>query len=335
VSSMPQGRHVAGRGGRRAWAVLAGAIGIFAAVLPAAQASPGGPPTLSQTLAEANKLSAQIDALGQQYDNLQIQLQQARAEAKIANEDAARDARLVSAGQAYINQIAVEGYMTGGLNPTLQLLQSSNPQSLLDRVSIITQLEQENGSRLSVVVAAETSAQRARGAALQEEQRAATLKAEMAAKEAQIQKREDFFNSQAFQEASAIFEKTGSYPNIHVRGDTVGVEALRWALTRLGDQYVWGGAGPTQFDCSGLVVWSYAQIGISLMHYTGDLWNEGEHVSRSELEPGDLVFFFADLGHVGIYMGNGLMVDAPTYGQPVQVQPVFWSAYMGAVRIVA
>jgi peptidoglycan DL-endopeptidase CwlO len=334
VSSVPHGRHVARHRGWRALAVAVGAIGLFAAVFPAAIASPGGTPTLSQTLAEANKLSGQIDALGQQYDNLQIQLQQARAEAKIASESAARDERLVSAGQAYVAQIAVEGYMTGGLSPTLQLFQSANAQSLLNRASIIAQLEEENGSRLNVVVDAQTTAQRARGAALQEEQRAAALVHEMAAKVAQIQQRENFFNSQAFQDAEAIFAKTGQYPDIPVAGDSIGVQALRIALTRLGDAYVWGGAGPTVFDCSGLVVWAYAQLGITLEHFTGDLWNEGEHISRSELEPGDLVFFYADLGHVGIYMGDGMMVDAPTFGQPVQVQPVMWNFYAGAVRII-
>jgi cell wall-associated NlpC family hydrolase len=150
-----------------------------------------------------------------------------------------------------------------------------------------------------------------------------------------IQQRENFFNSQAFAQAETIFAKTGSYPNISVAGDTVGVQALRAALTRVGDPYAWGAAGPGAFDCSGLVVWAYAQVGISLMHYTGDLWNEGEHISQAQLEPGDLVFFFADISHVGMYVGNGLMVDAPTYGVPVHVEPVFWSAYVGAVRIVA
>ena len=109
--------------------------------------------------------------------------------------------------------------------------------------------------------------------------------------------------------------------------------ALRAALTRRGDPYVWAAAGPDAFDCSGLVVWAFAQEGISLPHYTGDLWNSGMHVSRADLEPGDLVFFFADISHVGIYIGNGLMVDAPSTGQDVQVQPVFWDAYVGAVRI--
>ena len=76
-----------------------------------------------------------------------------------------------------------------------------------------------------------------------------------------------------------------------------------------------------------------AQEGIALPHYTGDLWNSGMHVARNDLEPCDLVFFFPDISHVGIYVGDGLMIDAPDFGVPVHVEPVFWSAYVGAVRI--
>ena len=312
-----------------------------AAVLPvgvagATTASPAsGTPSLNAIMAKANALSQQIDSLSQQYDSLRIQLQQAQAEAKIAKEDAARDQRALTQDQAYIGAIAVEGYMTGGMNPSMQLLETSSPQNLLNRASIMTQLEQENGTKVSLVAAANTAALRAEAAAAQQQQRAKTLAATMAGKVREIQTKEDFFNSQAFQQAAAIFAKTGHYPDIHPQGRSIGVQALKFALTKLGDPYVWGAAGPSSFDCSGLVMWAYAQVGISLMHFTGDQWNEGEHISRSELQPGDLVFFFADLGHVGMYIGNGLMVDAPTFGQPVQVQPVFWSAYAGAVRIVA
>jgi len=318
--------------------VLAGALAICAATLPggvAGAAPTSGNPSLNAVLAKANALSAQIDTLSQQYDGLRIQLNEARAETAIAKEDAVRDERLLGQAQAYIGAIAVENYMTAGMNPALQLLQSSTPQSLLNRASIMTQIEQENGAKVSLVASAEAAALRAQAAAAQEQQRAKALASAMTAKVAAIQQKENFFNSEAFQQAEAIFQQTGNYPAIHVAGDTVGVEALRYALQKIGDPYVWGAAGPGSFDCSGLVVWAYAQIGISLMHYTGDLWNEGEHISRSELEPGDLVFFFPDISHVGIYVGNGLMVDAPTFGQNVQVQAVYWSAYVGAVRIVA
>ncbi len=304
-----------------------------AGATPAAHAS--GTPSLNAVLAKANALSQQIDILSEQYDGLKIQLQQAQSETKIAKEDAARDEQALAQDQAYIGAIAVEGYMSGGINPSMQLLETSSPQNLLNRASIMTQLQQQNGAKVSLVAAAESAAKRAEAAAAQQEQRAKTLASTMAAKVSQIQTKENFFNSEAFQQAAAIFAKTGQYPDIHPQGRSIGVQALRFALTRLGDPYVWGAAGPSAFDCSGLVMWAYAQVGISLLHYTGDQWNEGEHISRSELQPGDLVFFFADISHVGMYIGNGLMIDAPTFGQPVQVQPVFWSAYVGAVRIVA
>jgi cell wall-associated NlpC family hydrolase len=135
-------------------------------------------------------------------------------------------------------------------------------------------------------------------------------------------------------QAMAVFQQTGSYPKYSLPlVSNVETIALRYALTKVGDPYVWGAAGPNAFDCSGLVVWAYAQEGISLPHYTGSLWNSGMHVSRDQLQPGDLVFFFADISHVGIYIGNGLMVDAPQTGQDVQVQSVFWDEYVGAVRI--
>ena len=322
-------------------AVLAGAVAVCAAILPAgtASAAPARPessnPTLDAILATANALSEQIDVLGQQYDALKIQLTEAQSEVALAKQNAARDQSIFATDQGSIAAIAVENYMTGGMNPALQLLSTNSPQSLLNRASIMTQIERENGAEVSLVAGAEVAATRAEAAAAQQQRRASDLTAQMQSKVSAIQQKENFFNSQAFAQAASIFQQTGSYPNITVSGDSVGVQALRAALTRIGDPYVWGAAGPSAFDCSGLVMWAYAQVGISLMHFTGDQWNEGEHVSRDQLEPGDLVFFYADLGHVGLYIGNGLMVDAPTFGVPVHVEPVFWAYYEGAVRIVA
>jgi peptidoglycan DL-endopeptidase CwlO len=353
VERMPHGSHVspgrvparrllAGsfltRAGVVSGLVALSTLAVCGGVAGAAGAAPAAPSrsatSLPTLLAEANSMSNQIDNLSEQYDGLNIQLGEARSELGIARETEQRDQRLLAAGETTISQIAAEGYMTGGVSPTLQLLQGSSPQNVLNRASIIQQLAQENGDKLSLVSAAQAAASRAQLAAQQEESQATRLSAAMRAKVAAIQAKEDVLNSAVFAQAMSVFQKTGSYPDIQVTGDSVGVQALRYALTRIGYPYVWGAAGPTSFDCSGLVVWAYAQIGISLPHYTGDLWNSGEHISRSELEPGDLVFFFPDIGHVGIYVGNGMMVDAPTFGQNVQVQPVFWSAYVGAVRIV-
>ncbi|MCL9759944.1 C40 family peptidase [Frankia sp. AiPa1] len=108
--------------------------------------------------------------------------------------------------------------------------------------------------------------------------------------------------------------------------------AVREAYAQLGKPYVWGGDGPDTFDCSGLTQWAWNRAGVSLSHYTGSQWNEGRRVSRAELTPGDLVFFHPDLDHVGIYVGNGKMINAPRTGEVIRVESVWWSAFQGAVR---
>ena len=320
---------------------LAAVVAVCAAVFPATQAgaapaTPASHPNLKAILAEANALSEQIDQLSEQYDGLKIQLAQARATAAIASQNAKQDEQILGQDQNSIGAIAVENYMTGGINPALQLLQTTSPQGLLDRVSIMTQLERENGDKVSLVAAADTAAQRSIAAAAQEQQHARSLAKTMAAKVAVIQKKENFFNGEAFQRAEAIFQRTGKYPisPSQIAGNSLEVRALKIAMTAIGDEYVWGAAGPKQFDCSGLVVWAYKQLGVTLEHFTGDLWNEIEHVSRSELKPGDLVFFYG-IDHVGFYVTKNLFLDAPTFGQLVQIQQIPWGSYDGGGPVIA
>ncbi|WP_034510442.1 NlpC/P60 family protein [Blastococcus sp. URHD0036] len=98
--------------------------------------------------------------------------------------------------------------------------------------------------------------------------------------------------------------------------------AVDTAMAQLGDPYVWAAAGPNAFDCSGLTQYAYAAAGISLPHSSSMQARMGTPVSRAELQPGDLVFFYSPVTHVGLYIGNGQMVHASTYGQPVKVAPV-------------
>jgi cell wall-associated NlpC family hydrolase len=311
-------------------------LALCATIIPggsavAAPATRTSGPSLKAVLAEANALSEQIDSLSQQYDALRIQLSQAKAAAVVAREDAARDQVILGQDQSSVGAIAVENYMTGGINPTLQLLTTASPQSLLNRASIMTQIQQEDGRKVSLVANAVAAAQRAQEAAAQEQQQAKSLTAQMAAKAAAIQKKENFFNGEAFKQAESIFQATGKYPisASQIPGHSYEVQALKWALTVVNRcPYVWGAAGPCAFDCSGLVLWAYAHVGINLMHFTGDQWNEIVHVPQSELQPGDLMFFYG-LDHVGLYLGNNLMVDAPTFGQDVQVQAIPWGSYNG------
>ena len=118
--------------------------------------------------------------------------------------------------------------------------------------------------------------------------------------------------------------ETTSPPSSPDTADIPGVSAaaaiaVQAAESRVGDPYVWGAAGPGEFDCSGLVMWAYAQAGVSLPHYSGSQYDDTVQIPMSDLEPGDLVFP-ADPGeHVAMYIGNGEIVQAPYTGADVQI----------------
>ena len=110
-------------------------------------------------------------------------------------------------------------------------------------------------------------------------------------------------------------------------------QAASIALRYLGVPYVWGGASPSGFDCSGLVMYVYAQLGISLPHYTVSQWDATQPISMSQLQPGDLVFFNG-LSHVGMYIGGGKMVDAPHTGSVVRIDNIYgFGSIDGARRV--
>ncbi|WP_142254121.1 NlpC/P60 family protein, partial [Mycobacterium sp. NS-7484] len=97
---------------------------------------------------------------------------------------------------------------------------------------------------------------------------------------------------------------------------------IQAALSRIGSPYSWGAAGPSSFDCSGLVMWAFQHAGISLPHSSQAMARGGQPVSTDSMQPGDVVTYYSDASHVGIYIGDGMMVHASTYGTPVRVAPV-------------
>ncbi|MFD1813116.1 C40 family peptidase [Rhodococcus gannanensis] len=112
---------------------------------------------------------------------------------------------------------------------------------------------------------------------------------------------------------------------------TNGQRALDAALSKLGSPYVWGATGPNSFDCSGLVQWAYRQVGVSVPRTTYDQVRSGTSVARDGLLPGDVVLF-AGAEHVGLYAGDGMIVHAPTAGQPVKKSPVDSMPFFAARR---
>jgi cell wall-associated NlpC family hydrolase len=116
-------------------------------------------------------------------------------------------------------------------------------------------------------------------------------------------------------------------------GNGMGSRVLSFAKSKVGEPYVWGAAGPSAFDCSGLVVWAFKQLGVSLPHSSATLSTMGAPVAKGALQPGDLVFFYSPVSHVGIYAGNGMVLNATESGEPVQFSKLANMPFHNARRI--
>ena len=108
--------------------------------------------------------------------------------------------------------------------------------------------------------------------------------------------------------------------------------AVQYAMAQVGDAYVYGAMGENAFDCSGLTMRAWAQAGVSLPHSSSAQFGSGPRIAASDLQPGDLVFYYSPISHVGMYIGNGLIVHAANPGTGVAVSGLYSMPYVGAVR---
>jgi cell wall-associated NlpC family hydrolase len=202
-------------------------------------------------------------------------------------------------------------------------------------------IAEHTNSVISEVAAAQEAAQQAQAAA---DAAAATAGAgleQLAAQQAEVQKQiasyqADFDRLSAPEQAAvttAVAGRSMQAPRDLPMPPGAAGEAIEMALAQVGDPYQNAASGPDAFDCSGLTSYAYAAAGISLPHSSRAQSQMGTQVSRAELQAGDLVFFYTPISHVGLYIGNGMMVHARTYGSPVAVTSVDQRGFRFGVRL--
>lgn len=312
---------------RRAIAIGGTALAISLS-LPAGAGHADPNPSVKEMKAQIDKLNDQMEQLTERYNGLRVRLQQAERAASVASDNAARQQKALSVVQQRVGSLAATSYMNGGVDETVAFATAQDPQTFLDQASTLNYFATQNGTKFQSLASAMQAAQRAQKAA---QDRADELKSLRGAANSQKTKVEETYNKLREKIIKKSPQEIVNIPA--VGGSGKAVQALRAALTKLGRPYVWGAAGPTSFDCSGLTMWAYQQVGINLPHYTGSQWNAGTHVSRSRLQPGDLVFFYPDRHHVGLYIGGGKMLHAPHTGDVVRIANVDDRPFAGAVRV--
>jgi len=316
----------------RRFAFTVVALGVITVGAPLVSATADPKPGNKQLAAQVEDLYNQIEQLTEQYNGEQVRLREATRAADLAKKTLSRSEGELELRRQRATLFAQNSYMTGGVGSPLMLFDSVDPSTYLDEAATTYALQMQEGEEVLQVAEAMKTAERARTSAKARQDEVTKLINTIDDRVSKIRKLVKKTESNLYKSVAAnvAVPKRLSFPVI---GDGKAAEAARWALTQQLKPYVWGGAGPSSFDCSGLIMVAYQHVGISLPHFTGDLWTSGTHVSRADLRPGDLVFFYSDLHHVGLYIGGGYMIHAPHTGDVVRIAPLGNRPFAGGVRI--
>ena len=370
-------KHTRGGGRRATTRVVGVALAATAAALALgiAQAGPVLASPIASKKRQAAEISSQIHEFDarletsiERYNRATARLRDVRAALKENRALLVLARRNLAIARAQLADVLVASYKnTNSADPAVFVMGAASFSDLLGRVELLQRTENAHADLVDQISSGEReiAARQAklRAGEAEAEKLVATRAAQKSAVEAKLaerrrllasvkgdirrliaeqERRQEQAAAATAAEAAAGTSSSGSSDG-YAGGSppsngSLGQQAVQVAMQYLGVPYVWGGASPSGFDCSGLTMYAYAQLGISLPHYTGAQWNAGPHVSRDQLQPGDLVFFTPSLGHMGMYVGDGSFIHAPHTGDVVKISsladPWYSSEYQGAVRVM-
>lgn len=316
----------------------------------------------AQVKAKVDKLYEEAEVATQKYDGAKDKAHKAEQRLNALRDEAARKEDRLNTARDALGSIAAAQYRSGGLDPALQLALSDNPDQYLEGAAFAERAGSRQAEAVARVRKQLREIEQLRGAAhvelaslksRQTELKSAkkTINGKLDAARQLLSRLTDEQRAQlgdlgaaggagstgsARQRASRSAPRDlgpVSSPGSVAAPNSRAAEAVAYAYGKLGSPYVWGATGPDAFDCSGLAQAAYRAAGISLPRTTYAQINAGRRISRSELLPGDLVFFYSGISHVGIYVGNGQMIHAPNPSAPVRLAPVDEMPFAGATRV--
>jgi len=306
-------------------AVLA-AVGLTTAVTQTAGALPQ--PSIDQVQAKINSLTTQFNKADQQYDSAEQQLKAAKARLATVNKQLASEEATYKSAQQKVQAIADSSYEDSAQTSLAGLLTSANPGQVLAEASIVLQVTDTRTLETQTFLAAATQLSNVQQEQQRTEQGVASLAAQTSHTKNQIEgllnAQKAILDSLTAQQQEAVNagtsnaggSTTGKYTGpTGTQADT----AVQFAFDQLGCPYVYGSTGPCAdgFDCSGLVMSAWASAGVTIPRDTYEQWAALPHIAESDIKPGDLLYYNG-IGHVAMYVGNGMIIDAPQPGQDVE-----------------
>jgi cell wall-associated NlpC family hydrolase len=332
---------------RRPRAVLT--VGLVLAASLAGLLAPSAAGATPRTAAEALRLvqaaAQELTVIDGQVHEAEVVVAAQQEAAKAAAEQAAAAQAALATYEPRLRAIAQSGYTGKSQSRMAAFLTSDSADELVQQMTTLDMIAHHTNDVVADVAAARAAAEQSQAAA---DQAAATAQAgldQLAAQQAEVRKKvadyEATFARLTAAEQAAVTTavagpslRTPSIGSLPPAPGSEAATAVAVALGKVGSPYVWGASGPNGFDCSGLTSFAYGAAGVVLPHSSRSQSTMGVTVARADLMPGDLVFFYDPISHVAIYIGNGMMVHARTFGQPVAVTTVDQRGYRFAKRIV-
>jgi cell wall-associated NlpC family hydrolase len=344
VSDLPAVRPAGRRLGRfRSGLLIGAAVALSVTALPGTAAAAPGDATdaaqAAQLVADANH---QLEVVTEQLNEAKVQLEAQQAAVASADQAAADAQTRLDSLDGQIRQIARSAYTSDGFSRLDVMLTSSSAEEFVHQLGTLDAIAGHTNEQVAEIAAAADAAEQAQASADAAEAQAQKSYDDIAAQQKDLEaKIADYPRQSAAltapqqqQVLAAHGGDTQPVPSGVVAPSGAAQKAVDTALAQVGDPYVWGAGGPYAFDCSGLTQYAYSAAGVSLPHSSSSQSQMGTPVSRDQLQPGDLVFFYSPVSHVGMYIGNGQMVHASTSGQPVKVASLdSMGSYNSARRI--
>jgi cell wall-associated NlpC family hydrolase len=300
--------------------LVIGAVAL-AIVAPASVAK--ADPTAAEIQAQLEKAGDELEVTIEAYNKINETLAATQAEAATVQAKIQPLADSMAAANSDVDVIAIAAFKGSGNMVSLNvMLSAQSSDTLIDQLTTLRQISKHQQRAIAEYSEAKSK--------LDEEKKKIddTLAAENAQKaELETKKKKiegDLTKLDALKRRAAAAGSTGSTGvkvSLGAECTSPANSAVAFACAQLGEPYKWGAAGPGSWDCSGLTMGAWKAAGVTLPHNAAQQWSKVTHVSRSALSPGDLAFF-RGLGHVGIYIGNGKMIHAPTTGRNVEVASV-------------
>jgi cell wall-associated NlpC family hydrolase len=294
----------------------------FATASPAAAA----PTTndLDAVQARVDRLDQQAGVAEKRHDRVQRSLATSRGELTRLTTGIQRHRQAMDHLRAEVASTVVGEYdATGGTSAPVTDTLSTDSEVLLSNVTLVSEDTGRSGDALAQTNDRLAALGVRRAAVTDQVARLARLERALRLQEQRVDGRA----AKAGAQLDRLEEKAEAE-----RMARLGGPVLAYAKSQVGKSYVYGAAGPDAFDCSGLTMMAWSQSGVSLPHSSSAQYSSGPHISESELKPGDLVFYYSPISHVGIYIGNGQIVNALNPGAGVQISGLHDMPYVGAVR---